>query len=98
MFSLLSAAALLKDAHKRQSRRERVRCYSTHTCHPYKLAPLLLIGHLYSVNMIYLIHCKNLCKCYNVFPPSTIAIIKKRKGKPLTAIKIKTQTLAITST
>jgi hypothetical protein len=22
-------------------------------------------------SMIYLIHCKNLCKCYNVPPPST---------------------------
>jgi hypothetical protein len=21
-------------------------------------------------NMIYLIHCKNLCKCHNVYPPS----------------------------
>jgi hypothetical protein len=28
-------------------------------------------------SMIYLIHCKNLCKCYNVSPPST-AIIKKK--------------------
>jgi hypothetical protein len=22
-------------------------------------------------SMIYLIHCRNLCKCYSVFPPST---------------------------
>jgi hypothetical protein len=28
-------------------------------------------------SMTYLKHCKNLCKCYNVSPPSTI--IKKRK-------------------
>jgi hypothetical protein len=30
--------------------------------------------------MIYLIHCKNLCKCYNVLPPGTI-ITKKNKEK-----------------
>jgi hypothetical protein len=28
-------------------------------------------------SMIYLMHCKNLCKCYNVPPPSTT--IKKKK-------------------
>jgi hypothetical protein len=28
---------------------------------------------------IYLIHCKNLCKCQNVPPPSTIK--EKKKGK-----------------
>jgi hypothetical protein len=30
-------------------------------------------------SMIYLIHCKNLCKCHNEPPPSTIK--EKRKGK-----------------
>jgi hypothetical protein len=29
-------------------------------------------------SMIYFIHCKNLCKCYNVPTPSTT--IKKKKG------------------
>jgi hypothetical protein len=29
--------------------------------------------------VIYLIHCKNLCKCYHVSPPSIIK--KKKKGK-----------------
>jgi hypothetical protein len=28
-------------------------------------------------SMMYLIHCKNLCKCYNVPPPTTM--IKKKK-------------------
>jgi hypothetical protein len=32
--------------------------------------------------MIYSIHCKNLCKCHNVPPPSTI-IKKKRKLETL---------------
>jgi hypothetical protein len=27
--------------------------------------------------MIYLIHCKNLCKSYNVLPPNTTIIISK---------------------
>jgi hypothetical protein len=27
---------------------------------------------------MYLIHCKNLCKCYNIPPPSTIEKEKKR--------------------
>jgi hypothetical protein len=31
-------------------------------------------------SMIYLIHCKNLCKCYNVPPPRT-TIKKKKKMK-----------------
>jgi hypothetical protein len=30
-------------------------------------------------SMIYLIHCKSLCKCYNVPPPSTTRILKKEK-------------------
>jgi hypothetical protein len=33
-------------------------------------------------SMIYLIHCKNLCKCYNVPPPSrTIKKVLKQKKK-----------------
>jgi hypothetical protein len=28
-------------------------------------------------NLIYLINCKNLCKCYNVLPPNTTIIVKK---------------------
>jgi hypothetical protein len=34
-------------------------------------------------SMIYLIHCKNLCKCHNVPPPSTIIKEKKRISKIL---------------
>jgi hypothetical protein len=30
--------------------------------------------------MIYLIHCKNLCKCYNVPPPSTTEKKKKKRS------------------
>jgi hypothetical protein len=35
-------------------------------------------------SMLYLLHCKNLCKCYNVLPPSTtikknVAYNKKKK-------------------
>jgi hypothetical protein len=30
-------------------------------------------------SMIYLIHCKNLCKCYNLPPPSTTIVKKRRK-------------------
>jgi hypothetical protein len=33
-------------------------------------------------SMIYLIHCKNLCKCYSVPPPSTT--IKEKKKWPKT--------------
>jgi hypothetical protein len=32
-------------------------------------------------SMMYLIHCKNLHKCYNVPPPSTTIILKFRKIK-----------------
>jgi hypothetical protein len=32
-------------------------------------------------SMLYLIHCKNLCKCHSVPPPST-TIKKKEKEKP----------------
>jgi septal ring factor EnvC (AmiA/AmiB activator) len=35
-------------------------------------------------SMIYLVHCKNLCKCYNVPPPS---IIKKRNHTETLEIK-----------
>jgi hypothetical protein len=30
-------------------------------------------------SMIYLIHCKNFCKCHNVPPPGTTIKIKKEK-------------------
>jgi hypothetical protein len=30
-------------------------------------------------SMIYLIYCKNFCKCHNVPPPSTIKKLKRRK-------------------
>jgi hypothetical protein len=37
-----------------------------------------------NLNIIYLIHCKNLYKCYNIPIPSTT--IKKKKLKDLTSI------------
>jgi hypothetical protein len=30
-------------------------------------------------SMIYLIYCKNFCKCHNVPPPSTTIIVKKER-------------------
>jgi hypothetical protein len=37
-------------------------------------------------SMIYLIYCKNFCKCHNIFPSSTTINFKiekrKRQGKP----------------
>jgi hypothetical protein len=38
-------------------------------------------------NMIYLIHCKNLCKCHNVLPSST-TIKEKMDGLQKKAINI----------
>jgi hypothetical protein len=35
-------------------------------------------------NLIYLIHCSNLCKCYNVLPLSTT--IKKKENLSVTVI------------
>jgi hypothetical protein len=34
-------------------------------------------------NMLYLIHCKNLCKCHNVPPPSTTIKGKKKDQDPV---------------
>jgi hypothetical protein len=38
-------------------------------------------------SIIYLIYCKNICKCHNVLPPS---IIKKKIGFPIKNYKNKT--------
>jgi hypothetical protein len=36
-------------------------------------------------SVIYLIHCKNFCKCHNVLPPSTIKKEKKKADGVLVA-------------
>jgi hypothetical protein len=41
-----------------------------------------------NLSMIYLVHCKNLCKCHNVPPPSTAIEENKFKNKKPLKIKV----------
>jgi hypothetical protein len=43
-------------------------------------------GELVSLSMIYLVYCKNFCKCHNESTPSTI--IKKRKSMIILEVNI----------
>jgi hypothetical protein len=75
---------------EKSRRMNMVQTMFTHECKFKKMIPVetvpgilgwRAVGGRGNSNMMYLIHCKNLCKCHNVPTPSTTIKIKIKKQK-----------------